>query len=57
MALASGKNKVKCILGLWLLQTQASLEGGYSFLPPTYLFSKDPLASIGLDWLQWSLQL
>ena len=27
------------------------------FLPPTYLFSKDPLASIGLDWLQWSLQL
>ena len=27
------------------------------FLPPTYLFSKDLLASIGLDWLQWSLQL
>ena len=27
------------------------------FLPPTYLFSKHPLASIGLDWLQWSLQL
>ena len=22
------------------------------FLPPTYLFSKDLLASIGLDWLQ-----
>ena len=27
------------------------------FLPPTYLFSRDLLASIGLDWLQWSLQL
>ena len=37
MVLASGKNKVKCILGLWLLQTQALLEGGYSFsLLPTF---------------------
>ena len=27
------------------------------FVPPTYLSSKDLLASIGLDWLQWSLQL
>ena len=29
----------------------------FTVLPPTYLFSKDLLASIGLDWLQWSLQL
>ena len=45
MTLASGRNKVKYILGLWLLQTQASLEGGYSFslLP----FQQIP---ISLNW-------
>ena len=29
----------------------------FTVLPPTYLFSKDLLASVGLDYLQWSLQL
>ena len=31
MTLAPGKNKVKYIMGLWLLHTQALLEGGVSF--------------------------
>ena len=41
-----------------LAHSDTSLMGRrLQFLPPTYLFSKDLLASIGLDWLQWSLQL
>ena len=41
-----------------LAPSDTSLIGSrLQFLPPTYLFSKDLLASIGLDWLQWSLQL
>ena len=50
LALASGKNKVKCILGLWLLHTQASLEGGYNF--SSYVFNKHLLASVGPDLLR-----
>ena len=49
MALASGKKEVKCMLGLWLLQTQGSLKGGYSFSCKS---SKHPLASVGPDLLR-----
>ena len=57
MALASGKKQGKVYSGT-LAPSDTSLIGRrLQFLPPTYLFSKDPLASIGLDWLQWSLQL
>ena len=49
MTLASGKNKVKCFLGLWLLQTQALLEGGYNF---SSLFNNLLLTSVGPDLLR-----
>ena len=59
-----------CCNGIGIWQKQGKVYSGtlapsdtsligrrLQFLPPTYLFSNDPLASIGLDWLQWSLQL
>ena len=70
---SKNKNKFDlqdCCNGIGIWQKQGKVYSGtlapsdtsligrrLQFLPPTYLFSKDLLASIGLDWLQWSLQL
>ena len=57
MALASGKKQGKVYSGTLAPSHTSFIGRRFQFLLPSYLFSKDPLASIGLDWLQWSLQL